>query len=145
HGFKEVKVRNSGEYFVEKYHRAGARGAYASRVASFVGSAPRYLMEILFILAVALLLVMSFVRDGGSSAVGTLALFVAAGFRLLPNLTGIMASISSIRVGTKALDDIHGELTAAHTTRPLGGSAGVSRAAFRRELRVEDVSYRYPD
>src|SRR5699024_3426121 len=75
-GMKEAKLRGSQSFFVDRYWVASHRGARAERTAGFISTAPRYLLEILFILAIgAMLLGGTAIATGESvGGVGVLAL-----------------------------------------------------------------------
>lgn len=145
-GIKELTIRGTQDHFVRKYQDAAARAAHASRIASFLGGLPKYILEILFILAVGLILLASQISSAGASSgsvLGVLALFVAAGFRVLPSVTGLLGSVSSIRVGGNALDLVRAEILAARDDHAKQGDP-VKPLPFRDVLRVEDVYFRYP-
>ena len=80
-GFKETKLRRSSEYFIGRFERGLTATERASREGNYYGGVTKYLLEILFILGVGIVLVMSFTTGSGGAAIGSLALFVAAGFR----------------------------------------------------------------
>ncbi len=144
-GIKEISLRGTQDHFVRNYQAAALRGAHAGRIASFLGGLPKYILEILFILAVGIVLLFSSISssDAAGSAVGILALFVAAGFRVLPSITGLLGNVSSIKVGGKSLEIVHDEILAARRAVVPPEEDGVP-LGFRRTLRVEDVTFRYP-
>lgn len=142
-GIKELHIRGTQEHFVHNYYTASMRASQAGRVAAFLGMLPKYILEILFILAVGLVLLVSTASSGGS-VVGLLALFVAAGFRALPSVTGLLGSLSGIKVGAASLDVIHDEVMAARRLADQPRQVA-SALPFDRELRLEDVTFRYPD
>lgn len=149
---KELKLRGTQQHFVDDYRDAQLRGAHAGRVASFLATLPKYLLEMLFIVAVGIVLVLSS-RSGAGGAVGLIALFVAAGFRLLPAVTSLLSSTSTIRVGAESLRIVHAELLSA-TDDPVRGAAdplpragersASAEVGLRRQVTVEGVCYRYP-
>jgi ABC-type multidrug transport system fused ATPase/permease subunit len=123
------------------------RGARAARLREILGSLPRYLLEILFILGIGLILltnVLASGQDGGPATVGLTALFVAAGFRILPSVTGLLSNVASVRFGEHFLEIVHTEVLAARQVHATT-EAPAPKLPFRDELRVEEVSFRYPD
>jgi ABC-type multidrug transport system, ATPase and permease components len=112
-GIKEIKVRNSQTFFVDRFREAALRGAHASRTAEILGGLPRYLLEILFILAVGVFLLLGTDTIGSGSTLGILSLFVAAGFRVLPSVTGLLGNLSNFRFGAPYLGILHAEVMAA--------------------------------
>lgn len=141
---REGHVRRSQPFFVRHYENVSLRAAHAQRVASFLNTLPRYLMEILFILAVGLLLLTSAASgQGQSGAVGLLALFVAAGFRLLPSITGLLGSVAGIRVSRKALELVHAEVAEARSMKVPAATVG-TEFVFAHTLQLHDVGFTYP-
>lgn len=141
-GFKETKIRHSSEHFVQRFEAGIASTERASREGNFYSAITKYLLEILFILGVGGLLAFSFATDSAQGVVGSLALFVAAGFRLLPNISMLVGAINGFRMGRKSLHLVHGELQDAAT-----GSVQEPIAAplpFHDEIRLDAVHFRYP-
>ncbi len=143
---KEVNLRGSQEIFVAAFEDAQIRGARAGRMATFLGSLPRYILEVLFILAVGLVLLAGTVQGaaGSGGALGVLALFVAAGFRLLPSITGLVGEHEQHpgrqrRRRHRARARCCGR--AATDRRPARRR---SPLPFTRELRLDGVTFRYP-
>ena len=146
-GIKELNIRGTQEHFVHNYEAAQLRGAHAGRVAGFLGALPKYVLEILFIVAIGLFLLLSVPASGSDSArsaVALVALFVAAGFRVLPSVTGLLANASYIRVGSEALDLVHAEVLAARDVTASAPEDGPA-LEFHDALRLENVSFRYPE
>ncbi|UZJ24961.1 ABC transporter ATP-binding protein/permease [Rhodococcus antarcticus] len=145
---KEVKLRGTQAHFVDNFREAQLRGAYAGRTAGFLAALPKYILEILFIVAVGLVLVLGSRGDGGTgNAVGLIALFVAAGFRLLPSVSTLLTNASSVRIGNDALRIVHAEVRAQtddHGVFALPVLEGTSTTTFNDRLTVEGVHFRYP-
>ncbi len=145
-GIKELHLRGTQEHFLRRYQGASLEASLAGRTSVFLSAIPRYALEILFILAVGVILVLgSNPTFGAGSSVGVLALFVAAGFRILPAVTGFLGSMSAIRSGTAALDLVHAELMVARQTHATPVPNDAPPLPLSEALRVEDLSFRYPD
>ncbi len=146
-GLKETRVRGSEAVFVGRFQAASLRGVRPAQIAEFVGAAPRYFLEILFIIAVGVILVVGSASGpgpvGAGSVVGLLAMFVAAGFRALPAVTALLGAVNSIRFGLPYLALVHAELqrmgTSAERIAP-----NAERLPFDKEVIVEDVTFTYP-
>ena len=146
-GLKETRVRGSEAVFVERFEAASRRGVRPAQIAEFIGAAPRYLLEILFIIAVGVILVIGGAsgpgQAGAGAIVGLLAMFVAAGFRTLPAVTALLGAVNSIRFGLPYLGLVRKELQRmGATSQPIHATG--ARLAFDRDVSVEDVSFRYP-
>ncbi len=146
-GIKETKLRGSQPFFIDAYREASLRGAYAARTAGFISAVPRYLLEILFILAVGVSLVGAVVMSETESSVafGLLALFIAAGLRALPAVTSLMAQISNLRFGAGFLDVIIDEVRAERAQALEPPRDGAQALRFTDRLTLEDVSFTYPE
>lgn len=141
---KEVQVRNGEVYFLDRYRAARHDAAQASRRSAFYTDLPRFYIEIVFVVAVGLMTAIVFTQETGGTAVGMLALFAAAGFRLMPTVVRMIASLNGVKAGAPAVAlvvaDLHealevGELPERHPA-PL---------PFERTLELRDVHFGYPD
>ena len=145
HGIKEVKVRRTSAYFLDKYAAQRLLYARSRRVMSFLTELPRYVLELVFVGGAALLTIVSLARGDAASTLTTLALFLAAGFRMLPSLVRIAASAQQVRTGVPGvrllLEDMRSEdLTGEETDDP----SETRRLPLRQRLVVDGVSYTYP-
>lgn len=145
-GIKELKLRGTHEHFIHHYEVESMRGAGAMRTREMLGGLPRYLLEIVFILAVGVILLTNMLTSGsgaGRENVGVLALFVAAGFRVLPSITGLLGNISGIKYGAPFLDLVHAEVVASREFEATP-EPELPKMPFREVIRVEGVRFRYP-
>ena len=62
----------------------------------FLGEMPRYVLEVLFIISALLVIGLLFVTAGEGQALSLIALFVAAGFRILPSVVRIVGARNSV-------------------------------------------------
>lgn len=144
---KEIQLRGSQQHFVDAYADATRQAALAQRTTGFLSAMPKYVMEILFILAVGVILATGAVGgQGGGSGLAVLALFVAGGFRALPAISALLGAISTMRVGLPSVDLVRGELARAAAAERTAMPVDTGReVTFSKELRAEAVSFRYPD
>lgn len=145
-GIKEVKVRRTSGFFLDRFDRQRRRYARARRVYTFLNDLPRYVLELVFVGGVAVLTAVTLARGDSATTLTTLALFFAAGFRMLPSLIRIVGAMQAIRTGSPAvqlvLDDVRStELLDA----PPDDPRETRRTPLRSRLDVEDVTYRYPN
>lgn len=143
-GVKEVKIRNRHAYFVDQYSAARYEMAKAKRLASFLTEFPKYVLEVIFITGVGLLSLVVVSRSTSQDVLGLLALFVAAGFRLLPSLIKMMASFSSIRTGRRGFDLVVSDLLAfPDTLSDFDVDFNPEPMPIEKELVVDKVSFSY--
>ncbi len=140
-GVKDIKLRGTHEYFIDRFGSSRLEQAKAMRTKVFLGELPKYVMEILFILGVGIMTVIVFRGEPSQRALSLVALFAAAGFRVLPNVVRSMASLTIVRASRAAvdmvLDDVRDarEFTEHYEHRP--------RLPIERELRAENVGFHY--
>lgn len=143
---KEVKIRNRQTYFVEQYSEARLEMARAKRLASFLTELPKYVLEVIFITGVGLLSLTVVARSTSKDVLALLALFVAAGFRLLPSLVKMMASYSGIRTGREGFNLVVKDLAAFPDARPAeGNDFNPVPLPLDHELKVDGVSFTYAE
>jgi ABC-type multidrug transport system fused ATPase/permease subunit len=109
-----------------------------------VGALPRYLLEILFIIAVGVFLVLGRQDIGDGSTIGVLSVFVAAGFRVLPSITGLLGNLANFRFGVPYLEILHAEVLEQRKISLEVEESGPP-LPFACALELDRVSFRYPD
>lgn len=144
HGFKEIKLRHSAEYFISRYALGMALAERGQVFGGFFSSVTKYLLEILFILGVGGLLVYEFSTSTPEAAIGSLAIFVAAGFRLLPNIAGLVSAINGIRTGHPSLRILHDAVQDAGETRRTPEDTR-DPVELTKSIELMGVRFRYPN
>ena len=144
-GVKEIKVRQRMAYFADDFERNRLRFGESKRMVQFLTDIPRYVLEVMFYVGIALLTVIVYQTSNTTQVVGELALFVAAGFRVLPSLIRLLASINSLRAGRRGLDLVVDDLRNLPPFDPATaeGSDG-DRLPLNDNVRFDHVSFRYP-
>lgn len=144
-GIKEIQLRNDQEVFVQRYQDARVSAAREFRTLAFINDLPKYAMEVLFIGAIGIMTAVSFVLESRTQALGILALFAVAGFRVLPSCVRFVASLGILRSGEEALDLV--EADSREATRFIQASieARPDPLALTTALEIKDVSFTYPD
>ena len=84
--YREVTVLDRRDYFVAQFSRLRDDGSRAYADRTFLSLLPRYGMEVAMVLGAGLLIVVLISTGTPEAAAGTLALFLAAGSRVLPSL-----------------------------------------------------------
>lgn len=142
-GIKEVTVRGTQKHFIESYAESRHRTAKAQQMSAFLGEAPRYVVEMVFILGIAVMCAAIFAQVNPTQGTATLALFVVAGFRIMPSVTRVMSAITTFRVGKNGVDLVladFNELPAHESDR-----TAAKRLELANGLSVRDLQFRYPE
>ena len=149
-GFREVRMHNAEDNFANRFDRANAHALQVSRRAGILGSIPRYAIELITIIGIALLLAMSVFTMDAAELMTVMGLFIAVAIRLLPTVSGFTAQIGTLRNGQPGLALVTAELrrldAAGLLTSPTAVNAHVRKPVFEQlaPLEIENVHFRYP-
>lgn len=143
-GIKEIKLRNEQDVFVDAYAQAKMASAMQGRIITFLGDFPKYAMETLFVIGIGVMTAVVFAQESSGRALGVLALFAVAGFRVMPGTVRMVASLNTIKSGSASLDLVEEDIEAMRAT-PITSEPIGSALPLTRELVLESVSFRYDD
>jgi ABC-type multidrug transport system fused ATPase/permease subunit len=144
-GVKEIKLRNEQEIFVDDFMKHRLAIGETGRSSAFFADLPKYTMEILFVLGVAVMTAAAFASEAPESALAVLAVFVVAGFRVLPSSVRLISAVNVVRSGVGALDLVYADLTAARDYVPHEVRPTATRLPFDSDVRFDRVCFRYAD
>ncbi len=143
-GFRETRLSSSAHSFIGGYRDAKLRGAMAGRQLALVAEAPRYALEIGFVVAIAGISIALFNTGTPAEALTVLGVFGAASVRALPTLNRVAANLATIRSGQvglrivlRARDELDSQ--ERYVESPQVGEPYVG------EIRFTGVGFRYPD
>src|SRR5690606_24798030 len=103
-GFREARLTSSANSFIDGFRRARMRSARAARQLGILSDAPRYLLEIGFVIAILGISLILFTTGTPAEALTVLSLFAAASLRALPALNRISANLATARTGRVGLE-----------------------------------------
>lgn len=144
-GIKEIQLRNDQEVFVQRYEDARLKAAREHRTMGFIGELPKYAMEVLFIGAIGIMTALSFALESRTQALGILALFAVAGFRVLPSCVRFIASLNLLRSGEEALNLVEEDSDAARRALVEVTSERPEALPLSDALTIRDLTFQYPD
>jgi len=155
HGIKTVLVHGKSRFFIDKALEHSSRlGQYQSQI-PICGTGPRYLIEpIAFGGLVAIVVVMALRGQPFADILPKLSVLALAGYRLLPALQMLYSQLVSVAASNYTLQQLEEELQGlrgkAANPPPPATPAGLNEVAttqwitFRRELRLEHITFQYP-
>ena len=143
-GFREARLTSSAGAFVDGFRDARLRRARAGRELGILSDAPRYVLEIIFVIAIVGISILLFATGTPAQAITVLGVFAAASLRALPTLNRITGSLATIRTGRAGLDIVSRtteelDLGGAHEERPRGD------VRYAGDITLRGVVFRYPD
>jgi ATP-binding cassette subfamily C protein len=140
-GMKEVKVLGRERHFVGGYDTARARLATVYRWSATALQVPRLAIETMFVWVMVLIVALVALRGSAPTVVPLLSLYAYAGLRLLPSLNRMSNSLNNIRIGAPAVEVVAEDLRPATVSSPPAAEL----VPFRESIRLEGVSFRYPE
>ena len=141
---KELKLYCLENFYLERFSDYSQVYAERQAAAQAISHLPRFALEATAFGAI--LLALSFLMMGGASLASVLpllTLYVFAGYRILPNLQQIYASISQLRFSSSTIMAMHKDLTRLEKEKLLYSSRGP--LTINEAIKIDGVTYRYPD
>ena len=109
---KEIIISNKQKYFLDTFVNNTHITMEAARKQNTVQQIPRLLLELLAISGIALI---SFVllaqNESSANIAGTLALFAASAFRLMPSINRILTAVQTMRYAKAVSETIYSEIS----------------------------------
>ncbi|GAA1762325.1 ABC transporter ATP-binding protein [Agromyces humatus] len=143
-GFREARLTSSANAFADGYQKAKLRTAHAGRQLAIISDAPRYLLEIGFVLAIIGISAVLTATTSPAETLTILAVFGAASVRALPTMNRVAASLATIRTGQVGLDIV---TNTADELRRGGMHDETPRpdSRYAGDITLHEVEFRYPD
>lgn len=143
-GFRESRLTSSARLFVAGFGRAKLRSAHANRQLSIVTEAPRYALEVGFVIVIAGVSLLLFATTTPPQALTVLAVFAAASLRAIPTLNRVASNLGTIRAGSAGLRIVSG---VADELAEEGQHEETlqTHIDYDGQIVIRDVSFHYPD
>lgn len=147
-GIKEIKIANREAYFEEEFCRQNGLYTYVIKQNAFLSSIPKPVMEALCIvgLMAAIIVKLNLTTTDPAQFVGTLAVFAASAFYLLPSANKIAEYLASIihngvvihKIGEEyaSIRDLQIETTKDLNYKPV---------SLEEKISIENMTFSYPD
>jgi ATP-binding cassette, subfamily B, bacterial PglK len=150
-GVKEVKVLGREWFFADSFRHYNAAFAHNRHIQQTIQAVPRPFNEMVMVTGFLLIVIITIGRGlEVQSVLPTLSLFAAAGYRLMPIISRIATSMTTIRGALPSLDVVYQDLVtleqpASHHIQPQGRSVSEPTKETEMAVRLNEVSYRYPN
>jgi len=144
-GVKEIQVSSTEAFFVEAFAKARRALADVQVRSGALQVVPRLLIESLFLVAIAMIVVMDVGRGGADpEMLAFLGLVAYALLRLLPSLHLLVYNLNNCRFGEAALTTLDRDWKLELRPRARGVVASGAAAAFRSDVTFQGVEFTYP-
>jgi len=141
---KEVKIGGLEDSYIKHFAKSATTYAKDNAAAHMVAQLPRFALEAIAFGGM-LLLVLYLMASGKNfaSVLPVIAVYALAGYRLLPALQQVYASISQLRFVGPALDSLHEDLMYLSISSPRDKIE--DKIALERFISLSNIDFAYPD
>tara|TARA_Y100000389_G_scaffold167531_1_gene172789 strand:- start:37072 stop:38877 length:1806 start_codon:yes stop_codon:yes gene_type:complete len=141
--FKEVKVGGLEKTFTKQFSNSAKLFAQHQGNAQIISQLPRFAVEALIFGGMLLAILYLMLKSGGFvPAMPVIALYIFAGYRLMPAIQKIYSSISQLRVAIPALDDVYNDLK---NLKPINLNQYQTDIELKKKITLNKISYNYPN
>ena len=139
-GIRDVLMSNSQAFYYSKYQDTIKSMRYAQGSNSIIGALPRYVIETIGIVFIALLAYMlTSTAESASTAIPILGILAVGAQRLLPTLQQCYLSISTIKSSEYPLRDVLSLLEDNSEDEDIGAKSVI----FNEKIELENVGFKY--
>jgi ATP-binding cassette, subfamily B, bacterial PglK len=139
---KEVKLLGCEKNFIDQYQVSNLGSAEIGRYHSVLSALPRFWLELLGVSGIAsIVILMVFQNKPMDSVVPAIGLFAVAAFRLMPSANRLLNAFQRVRFSAPAFSNLYNEFC---VLEKIKSQEEYSPLPFKRNLVLEDVSFRYP-
>ena len=149
-GIKSIKISGREDFYADRYKTPSQKMASAMAKISVLQETPQYAMQFIAF-GGGILLCLALLGSAGSTDIGGLAeilpllgAFALGAQRMIPEFSKFFASVVQIQAGGSAVASIYADMELSRKNAPTI-EAQLSPLPFKHELRLEQVSFQYPD
>ena len=140
---KEIKVKGSEKNFVNKYSGPAKNLAKSQALLGFISTLPRFALEAVAFGGIMLVILYLIAQSGNiNDIIPIIALYVFAGYRLLPALQGIYRSAAQLRYSKPSLDTLYEDLKNIKYTV---FTKDENRLALKKNITLKNIYFQYPN
>ncbi len=146
-GIKEIKILERETYFTDEFQKYWEKYARGLRIARTISILPKYTVEAVAMtgLLVAVIVKLLFGVADWVYFISQLAAFAVAAMRLMPSVGRINEHASNMLYALPSVDLVYHDLVRIEGLTAKGENGRKEDWKLQKEIRVQGVSYRYPD
>lgn len=145
--YRESVVRNRRDFYAREIGKMRFQLADVLAEASFMPYIGKYVIETTVVLSAVLLGVTQFIMQNGAHAIGTLAVFLAAGSRIAPAVLRLQQGALIIRSNSGAANvtlEMIESLQEVNYLESVDDAIDISHEGFDASVIMSSVTFRYP-
>ena len=141
---KEVKLAGLENFYIDRFSKSAEIYARGHATAQIISQTPRFALEGIAFGGMLLVVLYLIVQSGGfADAIPVIALYVFAGYRLMPALQQIYGAFAQLRYVEPALNSLHRDLSGLTIYRPKNYLE--NSIDFKHAVSLENVKFYYPN
>ncbi len=141
-GIKVVKIFNRENIFLEYFNINSFRSAKVGQYVAIFNQIPRIAIEFIAILLIVLFIIINVQTTSNLiESFPTIALFAAAGFRLLPSINRLFSNYHMFRYANPAVNRIYDAII---LNKGLNYKES-NNLNFDKEINIKNLSFKYPE
>lgn len=145
-GFRESRIFQREEYFSDAFRKNRLEYAGYQSFLRIMSELPKYLLEVIMIFGILVVAILLFTVKDQATAFGLLAVFAAAAMRVVPALNRVVATLNQVRSGGPSLQEVAADIEELDADQERSRSKDETIVEIPdAEIRVEDLSFAYPD
>jgi ATP-binding cassette, subfamily B, bacterial PglK len=145
-GIKDIKSCCTETFFHKMFSNASKKFSRIQIIQTMIITSPRVVIETLAFAAIVLsLTLVVFDGEGIQAMLPIIALYAAAGYRILPSLNRIIASLQQIKFAEEPVQGVHQMMFQSDGFGCMENIENVESLRFERSIAVSDLSYKYPE
>ncbi len=140
--YRDVVLNQNYSFFVSKYSKADLQVRLAQGSNAYISSFPKYIVELVALLFVALILVYSlFIHKSIENVVIVIVVIAFASQRLLPSVQVIFSSLAAINGNWDSIMDSANLLTKRVSSKEVCNSTNIRH---EKKIELRNISFTYP-
>ncbi|WP_067781906.1 ABC transporter ATP-binding protein [Actinomyces vulturis] len=143
---KETQLRNSYSSFMPRLEKPIKRNVDISIAMDVISSLPKQMIEIVFMFALAVIFLINHVVGASSGFMVSLAVVVAAAFRVMPSIAGLMGTLAIIKNSeypTKRAVELRHSIKSEFPHAVISNEK-IKRLNFSKLMTIRSLSFSYP-
>jgi len=150
HGFKDIKIFNIEKIFSKKFEEYNSNSIYFTRNQVILQQLPKYFFEIFAILSISFLLFFFIKNDTEFAKItGTLGLYAASIFRLMPSFNRILGSLQSLRFANTVLKNLYNVFSETEKNNVLAKdkvyNSKIKNFSFNKSVEFKNIEFGYDE
>lgn len=150
HGFKDIKIFNIEKIFSKKFEGYNSNSIYFTRNQVILQQLPKYFFEIFAILSISFLLFFFIKNDTEFAKItGTLGLYAASIFRLMPSFNRILGSLQSLRFANTVLKNLYNVFSETEKNNILAKdkvyNSKIKNFSFNKSVEFKNIDFGYDE